>query len=201
MDKIVRFNILGRVTASWTYSRIYHLFIRFLYLVSLLDFSFTYAHFLNQRCGSGWIWSSSGWDLWEKLVSEPVPTVKKNSFGASPRKTTQIRIRILSISDLIKFTLSFFSCYLNVNFIDLYLLILYYNLGQLILIQKFDFRGILNLDVQTGSGLILKPGSGSDLILKPGSGSDLILTTGSDQNPRTNQQHFFKFLFQIRPVF
>ena len=47
---------------------------------------------------------------------------------------------------------------------------------------KFDFRGILNLDVHTRSGseLILK--SESDLTLK--SGSDLVMKTGSEQNTR-----------------
>ena len=45
----------------------------------------------------------------------------------------------------------------------------------------FNFRGISNHDVQTGSGsdqiLKTEPGSGSYHILKTGSGSDLILKT------------------------
>ena len=38
----------------------------------------------------------------------------------------------------------------------------------------FNFRGILNLDVQTGSDQIFLTGSGFDQIFKPGSESDLL---------------------------
>ena len=45
--------------------------------------------------------------------------------------------------------------------------------------SKFNFRWILNLDFQTGSGFdnILKPDYGSDLISKTGSGSATLVIT------------------------
>ena len=50
---------------------------------------------------------------------------------------------------------------------------MYYNFGQEILQEKFDFRGIFNIGVEIGPGAeqILKTGSGSDHILETGSGS------------------------------
>ena len=48
--------------------------------------------------------------------------------------------------------------------------------------EKFNFRKILNLDVQTesGSDQVLKTGYGSDQILKTGSGSDFSALPSHD---------------------
>ena len=62
---------------------------------------------------------------------------------------------------------------------------MYCNFGQKILREKFNFRGILNLDVQngTGSNQALKTRPGFGHMLKPGSGSDRILKLDPDPKP------------------
>ena len=61
-----------------------------------------------------------------------------------------------------------------------YIIMLYYNFDQYLLEEKLEFRGILSLEFQTGSG--------SDQILKTG--------LGSDQNTRTSYITMFTYILE-----
>ena len=79
---------------------------------------------------------------------------------------------------------------LNLMLFSLNNLCLHHYVWDLVNIErKFDFKWILNPDVQTRSG------SGSDIILKNGSGSDLILKN------RIRIRPYFENQIQIRPYF
>ena len=55
--------------------------------------------------------------------------------------------------------LKYYVSILHKSQFNIVILILYFNFGQQILQEKFNFRGILNLDVETRSDQILKPDS------------------------------------------
>ena len=59
---------------------------------------------------------------------------------------------------------------------------MFYHFGHYIHQEKYNFKGILNFDVQNGFYQIFKTGSGSILISETGSESDQILETGSESD-------------------
>ena len=103
---------------------------------------------------SAGLWTRSGF-TWIRIrpsrkETHPDPTSEKKWIRIRLSKTN--RIRILLNFDLIKFIFYFFPT-INLKLIDIS--ILNYNLIDKCF-RKCDFRGLSNLDIQTGSDHILK---------------------------------------------